>query len=311
MSGEAVAGKAQRLLDEERVQIVNRSDDLVVADVEGDHATYRVTLTTDGTFRGCTCPATTICSHIIATEQETGMTYANHDALAADVVVDPETGEILTGETPDDLSGHLPTDLGDAQSVPDAEVVPAVVADTTLLPVADAPITDQTLRYIAQTQFVPASLRGRPEAILACVLFGRSMGLDPMQALAHVHVIDGQPQPSAQLLGRLIRAAGHTVEVVEMTDRTVRLRGTRADTGETLEVEYTVEAAERAGLVEIDGDGNPRARSRQGNPMPWELFTDDMLWARALSKLHRRLFQDVTQLDPDVGRNQATKAKHG
>jgi hypothetical protein len=291
MSRETVAEKAGRLLEDQAVTIIRRSPDFVIAEVAGDHHTYRVTLSTDGSFLGCTCPATTTCAHILATQQEAQLTYANHDAPEPEAV-DPETGEVLEilVEEADE-----PDQAADPSEAGDGEALPAPV-DTALISVTDAPITSQTLRFIAKTDFVPASLRGKPEAILACVLHGRSMGLDPMQSLTHIHVIDGQPQPSAQLLGRLIRAAGHSVEVVEMTDAAVRLRGTRADSGETLEVGFSIEDAQRAGLVTIDEDGHPRARSRGNNPMPWELHPDDMLWARALSKLHRRLFQDVMRL---------------
>jgi hypothetical protein len=59
-------------------------------------------------------------------------------------------------------------------------------------------------------------------------------------------------------------------------------------------ITYRLDDAQRAGLVTIDDDGRPRARSRNGKPLPWETFTADLLWARAVSRLARRQFPDVT-----------------
>ena len=45
-----------------------------------------------------------------------------------------------------------------------------------------------------------------------------------------------------------------------------------------------------------DSNGTRRAvrRSAKGNPLPWELHTAAMLWARAVTTLGTRLFPDTT-----------------
>lgn len=43
---------------------------------------------------------------------------------------------------------------------------------------------------IARTDFVPASLRGKPEAVLAAMLTGEELGIKPMTSLQKIHVIE-------------------------------------------------------------------------------------------------------------------------
>lgn len=168
--------------------------------------------------------------------------------------------------------------------------------DKELLPISTTPVTLQTLKFISKTDFVPRALRGNPAAILACVKYGSEMGLSPMESLTSVDVIDGRPSPSAELLGRLIRAAGHRVEVLEHTETVCRLRGTRVDTEETMEVAFTMAEAEKATAKE-GGRYVPLSETRRYREYP-----SDMLFARALSRLHRRLFPDATKLEDPATR---------
>jgi hypothetical protein len=301
---ETIDQKARRLVDADAVRVLEETAEVVVAGVVGDSGTvWRVTRSSDGTFAGCSCPAVTRCSHLIATEIVTATNYGGNmypntydpdDPERPFETADPETGEILRYHV--DSQSHDTSGGEPPLSAPTPSSAIPRDADTALMAIADAPVTMQTLKAISKTEFVPTSLRGRPEAILACVLFGRSMNLDPMQALTHVHIIEGRPSPSAELLLRMIRAGGHQVEVKEATDQAVTLTGTRSDDGSSLEVTFTLADAERGGLISIDEDGRPRARSQNDYPLPWEQYTPDLLWARAVTRLHRRLFPDVISL---------------
>jgi hypothetical protein len=131
---------------------------------------------------------------------------------------------------------------------------------------------------IAATPFVPGALRGRPEAVLACVLYGSELNLGPMQSLASIHVIDGRPAAAPELMRALIARAGHRLDVEHATDDTVTLVGTRADTGATARVTWTLEDARRANLL---GKG------------AWKTYPRAMLLARATSELARMIFADV------------------
>ena len=152
----------------------------------------------------------------------------------------------------------------------------------------------QVANAIHDTDFVPRSLRGKPGAVLACILTGRELGIGPMQALQQIGMIDGKPNLSAELQRALVQRAGHEIAVdPSSNDRMARVTGRRRDTGQRDEVAWTVEDAERAGLCKVGPDGKVTARSENGAPMPWEKYTRQLLVARATSELTGRLFADV------------------
>jgi hypothetical protein len=134
------------------------------------------------------------------------------------------------------------------------------------------------LTYIATTEFVPKGLRGNVPAILACVATGRELGIGDMAALRHIHLIDGSPTYSAQLMTSLVRKNKHSIRVVSRDENHVTVRGERADTGDDGEVTWTLERAKTAGLL---------------NKRNWQQYPEGMLWARAVSQLCRELFSDI------------------
>lgn len=131
---------------------------------------------------------------------------------------------------------------------------------------------------IANTPFVPGALRGKPESVLAAILFGDELGIGPMQALSQIHVIDGRPAASPELMRALVARAGHRIDVVELGDEQAVLIGTRADTGGTATITWSMDDARRANLA---GKGS------------WRSYPRAMLLARATSELCRALFPDV------------------
>ena len=267
MSREDVAAKARRLVAAGRVHIHRDGETSVVARVDGDTGSHRVVWDRSGVT--CWCPARGPCSHIAALRLvSNGPTRREY---TMDTPITEPDSAVVDVEVLEEAEANVRDGL---------DVVEEVTPDPRLLAIAEAPVTYQTLRLISETEFVPGALRGRPDAVLAAVLYGRELGLGPMESLAHVDVIDGRPSPSAELLNRLIREAGHTIEVLEATDTECRLRGTRTDTDESQEVSFTVDDADRAGLLIKPA---------------WKQYPADMLLARCLSRLHRRLFPDVGQ----------------
>ena len=131
----------------------------------------------------------------------------------------------------------------------------------------------------SRTEFVPTALRGKPEAVMACMLAGRELGIGPMQALQKIHIIQGRPTLSAELMASLVRRAGHRLRTIESTASTATVEGARHDDPDAPEkITFTIEDAKRAGLVGKD---------------VWKAYPTAMLWARAVSALCRRLFPDV------------------
>ena len=135
-------------------------------------------------------------------------------------------------------------------------------------------------REIAGTQFVPESYRGRPDAVLAAILTGREMGIGPMQSLRQIHMIDGRPAFAADLMMAKMRSGGVVVLDSSSNDQRAYIKAKRKDTGEEAEVEWTIADAERAGLL-----------SKRGQA--WKNYPSDMLWARAVGRLARRLGSDL------------------
>jgi hypothetical protein len=64
MTSAALTAKAHRLLTAGRVAVVSADAETLVADVQGDHAGYRVVVIHGGPI--CSCPARRLCAHGLA-----------------------------------------------------------------------------------------------------------------------------------------------------------------------------------------------------------------------------------------------------
>lgn len=125
--------------------------------------------------------------------------------------------------------------------------------------------------------FVPRAFLGKPEAIAACVLMGVELGIGPMEALRSIHVIDGKPTMSADMmLGRAIRA-GVRHQWVRSDASVAHLRLTR-DGFAAHEHSYTIDEAKAAGLASKDN---------------WRKYPAAMLRARCVSAALRAFAPDV------------------
>lgn len=120
---------------------------------------------------------------------------------------------------------------------------------------------------------------GGPAQLFAIALTARELGLPIMGSLnGGINIIQGKVELSARYLNLLIRRAGGQIKVKKLDKSGCWISGLRKDTGEEMEVSFTSEDAKAAGLL---GNAN------------WQKYLEDMLWARALSRLGRRLWPDV------------------
>jgi hypothetical protein len=94
-------------------------------------------------------------------------------------------------------------------------------------------LSNEQLRYIASTDFVPKALRGNLPAILACVATGRALGIPDMAALRSIHIIDGKATFSAELMVMLVRKRGHSI-TGEIGDGKATVAGKRGDNGDEM-----------------------------------------------------------------------------
>jgi hypothetical protein len=132
---------------------------------------------------------------------------------------------------------------------------------------------------IEQTDFVPKTLRGKPAAITAAILAGREVGIPPMRALQHMHMVDGRPTMSAEQKRAQALAAGHHIVYLETTTERCVVKGRRAGDDEWTTVTFTMDDAKRGALA---GKDNYRKWPRR------------MLQARATGELCDLLFPDAT-----------------
>lgn len=141
-----------------------------------------------------------------------------------------------------------------------------------------APQAWKLAEKIAGTDFVPTALRGKPEAVLACILAGHEAGISPMQALSKIHIIEGRPAMAAELMRALVLRQGHELEYSEVSTTSVTAEGRRRGSERWTRVTWTMDDAKRGNL---DGKTN------------WKRWPRAMLIARATSELCRMIFADV------------------
>ena len=151
--------------------------------------------------------------------------------------------------------------------------------DKLAVAVDQAPLTFKMIDNIANTEMIPAGLRGKPKAIVACILTGREFGLGPMESLRLIDVIDGKPSPAGELMLRMVKERGHRVKLLELNETKCRLAGIRGDNpDDVMEIEFTWKDAERAGLT---------------NKNNWKKYPKHMLYWRAVSMLTSFQFPDA------------------
>ncbi len=141
-----------------------------------------------------------------------------------------------------------------------------------------APAAWQLANRIADTDFVPKALRGKPEAVMACILAGHEAGISPLQSLSKIHIIEGRAAMSAELMRALVLRQGHEIWYDDVTNTRVTASGKRKGSSRTTSITWTMDDAKRAGL-----DGK----------QVWRSHPRRMLTARATSELCRAIFADV------------------
>ena len=135
-------------------------------------------------------------------------------------------------------------------------------------------------KALAEASLLPAAYRKQPANVLLAMEYGDALGLSPIAAIQGVHVIEGRPTASAQLIGALVRKAGHRLRVVVAEDRTAaRATITRSDDPEFEFVSvWTLERAQAAGLL---GKGT------------WTHYPENLLKARAITEVARDACPEV------------------
>lgn len=156
---------------------------------------------------------------------------------------------------------------------------------------------------IAGTAFAPKDFRGKGEDCAIAILYGQTIGLDPMTAIQQVFVIGGKPALYARAMVAIALAAGHEIWTEDESDGSVTVAGRRRGTDRVESITWTSEMATRAGYTT-----NPNYRTN----------ARAMLYARASGDVARRIAPDALlglaynveelQLDPEVAPSQVVTA---
>lgn len=128
---------------------------------------------------------------------------------------------------------------------------------------------------------------GDPGKVMLMAETGDMLGIHPMAALVGVHIIEGRPSISANLMGGLVRKAGHKLRVQtqgSIEDGTLEATATLVredDPDYPFVVTWNVGKATRAGLLPGKESSN------------WRKYPDAMMKARAISEVIREGAPDV------------------
>ena len=141
-------------------------------------------------------------------------------------------------------------------------------------------------KELVQSGFLPKAVN-TPEKAMAIIQTGKELGLGPMQSLRSIHIIEGKPTMSADLIAGLALAnvPGSVLRVAETTDAKCVIKAGRAGS-ELTTFTYTMADAQRAGLT---------------NKQNWRNYPRAMLRARAITEAARAIFPDAVMglYDPD------------
>lgn len=187
------------------------------------------------------------------------------------------------------------------------------ITTTSERPTSLAPKTlEEALRFadiLSKSELVPKDYQGRPANAFVAIQWGQEIGLQPLQAMQNIAVINGRPAlwGDAQLALVMSHPAyeWHKEDETE-TGATVTIK--RRGVPECVRV-FTIEDAKRAGLA-----------GKQG---PWQTAPKRMMKLRARAFALRDLFPDVLRgltsaeeaqdIPPevDIGRHDHTAAPTG
>ena len=131
---------------------------------------------------------------------------------------------------------------------------------------------------ICNSTFVPQHFRNKPEECAVAMLYGATIGFDPVTSVQQIYVISGKPALYARAMVAIVLGAGHDIWVEEEKPGSVTVAGRRKGSDKVQSVTWTTEMAQRAGYT--------KNSKYQSDPQ-------SMLYARASGDLARRIAPDA------------------
>ena len=134
-------------------------------------------------------------------------------------------------------------------------------------------------KIVAQSSLIPAEYRGKPADIVWAMDIGDALGVPYTQVMQSMVVARGKMTMSADLMGAVVRRAGHKLRICEAGD-SVTADLIRAD-----DPDYKF-------TVTWDKD-KARAAGLWGSRGPWQQYPRQMLRARAITEVCRQGASDA------------------
>ncbi|MFB7910232.1 hypothetical protein ACFC1T_27740 [Kitasatospora sp. NPDC056076] len=135
-------------------------------------------------------------------------------------------------------------------------------------------------KALAQSSLLPRQYQNQPANLLWAIAYGQTLGVDPMTAVQSIHVINGKPTASADLIAGLVRRAGHKLRVTG-DDKRAEVVIIRSDDPDfEFRAVWTIDRAQAAKLTGKD---------------TWKQFPAAMLRARAITEAARSACSEILQ----------------
>jgi hypothetical protein len=136
----------------------------------------------------------------------------------------------------------------------------------------------QFAKALAASDLLPRQYRGNPANLLFALEYAEALRVSPINAITSIHVIEGKPSASADLIAALVRRAGHKLRVTGDDEHAVAQIIRADDPGFVFEVVWTLKRAQLAGLT---GKG------------VWKQYPAAMLRSRAITEVARAAASDA------------------
>lgn len=151
-----------------------------------------------------------------------------------------------------------------------------------------APVTmDEAIRFsdmLAKSSMVPKQYQGKPEDVMVAVIWGKEIGLAPLQALQNISVINGKPSVYGDAAMALVQNSPVCEDIQEYFENEaspnpVAVCIAKRKNRKEVVAKFSLEDAKRAGLW-----------GKQG---PWSAYPKRMMQMRARGFALRDAFPDV------------------
>jgi hypothetical protein len=131
---------------------------------------------------------------------------------------------------------------------------------------------------LSNTSLVPQMYQKKPDEATAAILYGAELGLNPIQSLQQIFVVQGKPAIYARTMVALVKTRGYTIETIDTSDESVTVQGTDPRTGLSETSTWTYDRAKRAGYT---------------TNKKYDTDPQGMLYAKAATEVCRKLAPEV------------------